>query len=311
MKRKHFIFILLVIVILSFTLFSLKLSVFNSLKDKTFSNKDIIYFIMTDRFFNGDKSNDYNADKNNPRAFHGGDFKGITQKLDYIKSIGATAVWITPVVENEDNGYHGYWAKDFYKTDPHLGTITDLKNLVKEAHKRNIKVIIDYVVNHTGYNTPWLTDGKHEGWFHPKKDILNYDDINECENGWLLGLPDLNQENPQVKKYLIDNALWWIKETKIDGMRLDTVKHVPKSFWIDFSKEIKSKYPAFYLLGEVWSGNPVFLEEYKKCGIDGLIDYPLYFGISSAFKHYGNTDNLINSIQQHSVFSNKALTEFL
>ncbi|MCX7884397.1 MAG: alpha-amylase family glycosyl hydrolase [Caloramator sp.] len=274
----------------------------NSYKNRTFSNRDIIYFIMTDRFCNGDTSNDYNVNKNDPFSYHGGDFKGIISKLDYIKSLGTTAIWITPVVENEDKGYHGYWAKDFTKVDPHLGSMDDLKNLVKEAHKRDIKVIVDYVVNHTGHNSPYLTDGKHEGWFHPKMDISNYDDPKECENGWLSNLPDLNQENPKVKKFLINNALWWIKETKIDGMRLDTVKHVPKSFWREFTKAIKEKYPNFYFLGEVWSGNPVFLEQYNECGIDGLTDYPLYYGIKSTFKPLGLTDGLISAIQQRDTY---------
>lgn len=307
MKKKYITILTVFLFLISAILGCSSKILFNSSYNNTFSNKDIIYFIMTDRFLDKDTSNNEDVNKNDPYAYHGGDLKGIISKLDYIKSLGATAIWITPVVENEDNGYHGYWAKDFTKVDPHLGTMEDLKTLVKEAHKRNIKVMIDYVVNHTGPNSPWLTDGKHKGWFHPRMDINNYDDPVECENGWLCGLPDLNQENPEVKKFFIDNALWWIKETNIDGMRLDTVKHVPKSFWNEFTKAIKAKYPNFYFLGEVWSGNPFFLDEYHKCGIDGLIDYPLYFGIKSTFKPNSLTDGLISSIEQHSNFSNPEL----
>jgi alpha-amylase len=269
-----------------------------------FSQNDLIYFILTDRFNDGDSLNNKDVNKNDPKAFHGGDLKGIIQKLDYIKSLGATAIWITPIVENEAGGYHGYWAKDFYKVDPHLGTLEDLQNLVKEAHNKNIKVFIDYVINHTGYNSPWLTDGKHNGWFHEKQTITNYDDPQQCENGWLADLPDLNQDNPEVSDYFIKNALWWIGQTGIDGMRLDTVKHVPKSFWNKFAHSIKQKHPNFYLLGEVWSGDVNFINQYHKEGIDGFVNYPLFFGIRDAFKPWGNISALANAINNDSNFDN-------
>lgn len=270
----------------------------------TFCTHDLIYFIMQDRFYDGDLTNNVDTDKSNPGTFHGGDIKGIIKKLDYIKSLGTTAIWLTPVFLNAPSGYHGYWIYDFYKIDPHFGTMDDLKTMVSEAHKRNMKVIIDYVVNHTGQNSPWLTDGKHNGWFHPKMDIANYDDQKQCENGWLAGLPDLDQSNPDVKKYFMDNSIWFIKNTGIDGMRLDTVKHVPKEFWNEFSYNIKSKYPEFYLLGEAWSGSIPFIEDYHKVGIDGMIDYPLYFGIKDAFSEFGSTDKLIKTINEHSMYSN-------
>lgn len=270
----------------------------------TFCTHDLIYFIMPDRFYDGDLTNNADTDKSNPGTFHGGDIKGIIKKLDYIKSLGTTAIWLTPVFLNAPSGYHGYWIYDFYKIDPHFGTMDDLKTMVSEAHKRNMKVIIDYVVNHTGQNSPWLTDGKHNGWFHPKMDIANYDDQKQCENGWLAGLPDLDQSNHDVKKYFMDNSIWFIKNTGIDGMRLDTVKHVTKEFWNEFSYNIKSKYPEFYLLGEAWSGSIPFIEDYHKVGIDGMIDYPLYFGIKDAFSEFGSTDKLIKTINEHSMYSN-------
>jgi alpha-amylase len=272
----------------------------------TFSSKDLIYFIMTDRFYDGDASNNNFSDvnKNDPNAYHGGDLKGIIEKLDYIKSLGATAIWITPVCENEYGGYHGYWTCDFYNVDPHLGTINDLKNLVTEAHKKDIKVILDHVVNHTGYKSPWLKDESKKDWFNPKLNISDWNDQNQIENGWLAGLPDLNQNNAEVKKYLIDNTLWWIKETGVDGMRLDTVKHVPKEFWKEFTSTIKEKYPNFYLLGEVWSDDPQYLEQYHKLGIDGLTNYSLYSGIRKAFTKFGKTIYLVNALKHEDEFSN-------
>lgn len=197
-----------------------------------FTSKDLIYFIMTDRFNDGDDSNNQFADvnKNNPKAYHGGDLRGIISKLDYIKSLGATAIWITPVAENTLGGYHGYWINDFYKVDPHLGSMNDLKDLVKEAHNRNIKVLMDYVVNHISPDSKMLKE-KPADWFNPKSDISNWNNQEEIEKGWIFGLPDLNQDKPEVKSFLIENAMWWIKETGVDGMRLDTVRHVPKTFW--------------------------------------------------------------------------------
>lgn len=273
----------------------------------SFSNKDLIYFVMTDRFYNGDKSNDLDSDITDPKAYHGGDIKGITEKLDYIKSLGATTIWLTPVVENEDKGYHGYWTKDFYKVDPHLGSMEDLQNLVKEAHKNNIKIILDYVVNHTGYNSPWLTDGKHNNWFHPEQPITDFNNTEQLENGWLCGLPDLNQENPEVKNYLITNALWWIDNTGIDGMRLDTVRHVPKDFWKDFSKAIKTKYPKFYLLGEVWNDDVSYLQQYIDSGIDGVTNYSIFNGITNTFKNDGSANSLVTAIENESKFTNPTL----
>lgn len=269
---------------------------------ENFSQNDLIYFIMTDRFCNGNKQNDINVNLNDPKAYHGGDIEGIIQKLDYIKSLGATAIWITPIVENTANGYHGYWAEDYYKVDPHLGTMSDMKNLVKEAHKRNIKVLLDYVANHVGSDSTWLTDGKHKGWFHPHKDIVNFDDPKQCENGWLSGLPDLNQDSKAVSDYLINNALWWIKNTNIDGMRLDTVRHVPQSFWKKFTSSIKKSYPNFYFLGEVYSGDVFYAEQYHECGIDGVTNYSLFYGMREAFSNNGSTSKLLTSLQDEAKF---------
>ncbi|MBZ4665961.1 alpha-amylase family glycosyl hydrolase [Mahella sp.] len=223
---------------------------------KTDWESQVIYFIMTDRFYNGDTTNDMDANPSDPKAYHGGDLQGIIDKLDYIKDLGATAIWITPVVDNEEGGYHGYWAYDFERVDEHLGDTAKLKELTDKAHDKDIKVILDMVFNHTGYNSPWLSDPAKSDWFNEKMDIVNYNNQEEVEKGWLSGLPDLNQSNPDVEKYLIDMAMSWIDETGIDGFRLDTVRHVPKEFWTKLSQTIKQKYPDFFLLGEVWVNDP-------------------------------------------------------
>ncbi|MBY6036370.1 alpha-glucosidase C-terminal domain-containing protein [Fictibacillus nanhaiensis] len=257
---------------------------------------EIIYFIMIDRFHNGDKTNDYDVNTSDPSAYHGGDFKGIIQKLDYLKKLGITAIWLTPVVKNEQKGYHGYWTEDFYETEEHFGTKEELKLLVREAHDRDIKVILDLVVNHTGYQHPWLVDGNKEDWFHPQEEITNWDNQQNVENGWLAGLPDLNTEHPATRRYLLDVAAFWIKETDIDGYRLDTVKHVPKDFWNELSNVVKEKKSDFYLIGEVWHNDPRYIAAYNKSGIESFVDYPLFNEMVRIFKESGQSLSELYSV---------------
>ncbi|MDM5316820.1 alpha-amylase family glycosyl hydrolase [Fictibacillus sp. b24] len=263
---------------------------------------ETIYFIMVDRFHNGDKSNDFEVDLNDPAAYHGGDFKGITEKLDYLNDLGVTAIWLTPVVKNETKGYHGYWTEDFYETEEHFGSKEDLKKLVKKAHDRDIKVILDLVVNHTGYQHPWLNDAEKNNWFHPQMEIGNWDNQQEVENGWLAGLPDLNTENPETRNYLLDMAEYWIKETDIDGYRLDTVKHVPKDFWKEFSERVKQTKPGFYLIGEVWHNDPRYIADYNKAGIESFVDYPLFNDMVRIFRQSGQSLSELNSVWERNKF---------
>lgn len=276
---------------------------------KTFSSKDLIYFVMTDRFKDGSLENNQFPDvnKKDPKSYHGGDFVGITQSLDYIQSLGATAIWITPVLKNETKGYHGYWAVDFEAIDPHLGTEAELKALVDEAHKHGIKIVLDYVVNHTGYQSPWLTDKSKADWFHPKKDISNWSDLKEVENNWLFGLPDLNTENPEVAQYLTENAKSWIRKTGIDGMRLDTVRHVPRPFWADFTKSVKAEFPDFYFLGEVWNDSTRYMQLYNDEGIDGMTNYSLYKGITGTFTRTGSSSAMANALAKEKFFKEPGL----
>ena len=289
MKRK----IILSILLSSLMFLSvLNIEVFANDNERKWED-EIIYFIMVDRFNNGDTSNDYDVNLNDPLSYHGGDFKGIIDKLDYIKDLGFTAIWLTPIVKNEEKGYHGYWAEDFYDVEEHFGTLEEFKQLVSEAHKRGIKVILDIVVNHTGYQHPWLNDPDKKDWFHEPKPIVNFNNQEEVETGQLAGLPDLNHENPEVTKYLLDMAKWWIEETDIDGYRLDTVRHVPKWFWEQFTKEVKSVKEDFFLIGEVWHNDANYVADYAKTGIDSFVDYPFY---NEAQRIFSNPDQIVGRL---------------
>lgn len=265
--------------------------------------EDSIYFIMVDRFNNGDLTNDVKVDPNDLKEYNGGDFKGITDKLDYLKDMGFTTIWLTPIFDNEDKGYHGYWIKDFYNTEEHFGTIEEFKTLVKEAHNRDIKVILDFVVNHVGPNHPWALNEQKKDWFHEKHPIINWNNQAEVENNWLYDLPDFNQDNPETRKYLLDAAKWWIEETDVDGYRLDTVKHVPKDFWVDFSKEVKSVKEDFYLLGEVWHNDLRVVASYEDTGIDGFVDFPQNEHLRTTFsKPNQSLGWLFSSIERNKAF---------
>ena len=227
---------------------------------------ETVYFLMIDRFNNGDQSNDTEVEVNDPNGYHGGDFQGVIDQLDYIKGMGFTTISLTPIFANADGGYHGYWVNDFYKTDEHFGSLALFKKLVDEAHKRDMKVIIDFVVNGVGSSHPWLSDSTKKDWFKPQQG-----EVNEQNKT----LAKLNQENSEVKKYLVDMGKWWIEETDIDGYRLESISDVPTSFWIDFTKEVKSVKKDFYLLGEVRTNNPDDIAAYVETGMDGFVDYPL------------------------------------
>lgn len=286
----------------------LQVNVFAENNPAPINQEDIIYFAMTDRFYDGDALNNQNARKKDLGAYHGGDFQGVIDKLNYLKDLGFTAVWISPVVANQIRGYHGYWATDFYQTNENFGSMEKLKELVTTAHAKGIKVIVDLVVNHVGPSHPWVNDPKYEKWFNRRGAITNWNDQQEIEEGELSNLPDLDQRNPEVKKYLIDMAKWWIKETGIDGYRLDTVRHVSKDFWSEFAAEIKKEYPNFYLLGEVWDGRIGYVADYQKVGIDGLVDFPLYFALNDVFKNDQPASRLTSIIEEcHDFYLNPYL----
>ena len=230
---------------------------------------EILYFVLVDRFADGDKSNDANADPAGKGTFHGGDLRGLTAHLDEIASLGATAIWINPLVKNIDGhvdgvgfpdwGYHGYWADDFTRLDPRFGSEADLKALVDACHARGIRVLLDVVYNHAGYGTHYLTDPKMRGWLRdPAKGECGKDDLTQCIGG---ALPDFRTELPEVSKWLMDQQLGWAKRSGVDGFRLDTVKHVSHAFWQEHRKRTRAEVsPNFFLLGEVWGGDQDVLD---------------------------------------------------
>jgi alpha-amylase len=249
---------------------------------------DIIYFVITDRFCNGDQHNDQATDPDSPRAFHGGDFAGLRAKIPYFQKLGITAVWLTPVYLNisdffDSAGYHGYWAIDFERIDPHLytelpgweaGSKAYLKDLVDDFHAAGLKVILDMVVNHTGYHSPAYQE-------YPAKKLIYPEDFNQREgkdevSAWLSGLPDLDHRKPGVADYFVQNILDWIEQTGIDAIRMDTVKHVDDTFWYLFKSQIKTSHPQVSLLGEVLDYDPVYVGRYQQQhDFDTLFDFPL------------------------------------
>ncbi|HWD91825.1 MAG TPA: alpha-amylase family glycosyl hydrolase [Verrucomicrobiae bacterium] len=262
-----------------------------------FWQRQSIYQIITDRFFNGDPSNDdadgnYDPAGHGSTSVHGGDFKGIEEKLDYIKSLGATAIWISPVVLNVRGEFHGYAGLDFYKVDPHWGTMTDLKHLVQAAHARGILIIDDIVVNHGGnlidsgdagypafkyppegyrlrfhnparqYPPPFDLNAANPALtnlFHNNGFIQNYEDATQLESGELMSLDDFRTENPYVREQMTKIYQYWIEQAGFDGFRIDTVKHVEMGFWQEWCPAIREFAAAhgqtnFFMFGEVPTG---------------------------------------------------------
>ena len=292
-----------------------------------FSADDVVYLIMPDRFSNGDPANDNPAkapnllDRSKSRYYHGGDLAGIIDRLPYLKSLGVTAIWFTPVYDNVDhlnqwetyNGqaitdYHGYGAVDFYNVDEHLGSHSTLRDLVARAHSAGIKVIQDQVANHTGPYHPWVLDSPTPSWYngtaashlantwqtwtimdpHARADIQR-----ATLEGWFANiLPDLNQNDPEVRRYLIQNALWWVGTTGLDGIRQDTWPYVPRDFWRDWMAALKKEFPTLRVVGEFFDGDPAlvaFSQGGRKgwdgidTGVDSLFDFPLYYPLRRAF----------------------------
>ncbi|MGE8205189.1 alpha-amylase family glycosyl hydrolase [Heyndrickxia sp. NPDC080065] len=241
----------------------------NEKEDRSWQD-ETIYFLMIDRFNNGDATNDYNVRVRDPLGFQGGDFQGIIDKLDYLKDLGFTTIMLTPIFENDDKGYDGYRIKDFYKTDKHFGSIKTFTKLVDEAHKRKMKVIMDFPTNQVSSENPLVNDPSKKDWFKEKTE------------GSLLSL---NQDNPQVNQYLIDTAKWWINKTDIDGYYLSKADQSPTGFWKQFSTAVKSVKSDFYLLGEVNTKQSSEIKKYAEAGFDGSLDIALNQVIRNAFSN--------------------------
>lgn len=244
-----------------------------------FDASDALYLIMPDRFARGNAANaghereglTYPApdEPSDPNARHGGNIAGMTGRLDYIDSLGVTAVWVNPVLKNDMPGgsYHGYATTDYYAIDPRLGTNEEWNAFVDSCHSRGIKVVMDMIFNHCGSNHPWLADLPFPNWvnFPDSLVITNhrlstlYDpyasdyDRRRATDGWFVAeMPDLNQRNPHLRRYLIQNSLWWIEESGIDGIRMDTYPYADMTAMADWCREVERNYPHFNIVGECW-----------------------------------------------------------
>lgn len=252
-----------------------------------FDASDVIYLLMPDRFANGDKSND-NSDVMKEKlnrsikgGRHGGDISGITQHLDYLNDLGVTSIWSTPMLADDDStySYHTYAQSDVYQIDPRYGTNEEYKTLSDEMHKRNMKLIMDYVTNHWGSSHWMMEDMPTYSWFHqfPGYKQSNYRmttqydpyaskvDLKYCEEGWFVStMPDLDQSNPLVLNYLIQNALWWIEYANLDGLRVDTYSYNDKAGIAAWTKAIMDEYPNFNIVGEVWLHDQAQISYWQK-----------------------------------------------
>lgn len=249
---------------------------------KGFDASDVLYLLMPDRFaYSGDGKPEKEAgklqyavanDREDPNARHGGNIRGITGHLDYLDSLGVTAVWACPVLENDMPGgsYHGYATTDYYRVDPRFGTNDEWSEMIAEAHKRGMKVVMDMIFNHSGSNHRWMKDMPSKDWYnHPDGDNLTnfrlttvHDpyvsdyDLDHTTNGWFVSaMPDLNQRNPHLMKYLTQNSIWWIESSKIDGIRMDTYPYADMNAMSRWAADVLREYPGFNIVGECWYAN--------------------------------------------------------
>ncbi|MFA9186716.1 glycoside hydrolase family 13 protein [Flavobacterium sp. FBOR7N2.3] len=259
----------------------------NSSLRKSFDSSDTIYLLMPDRFANGNKNNDNDSnttEKYNrelPGGRHGGDIEGIIQNLDYIQSLGITAIWSTPLCEDNEAefSYHSYGQSDVYKIDPRFGTNEDYVRLSEEVHRRKLKLIMDYVTNHWGLSHWMVNDSPTKDWIHQFENYTQTNhkrstisDINAskidrtiCLNGWFVPtMPDLNIANPLVLTYLCQNAIWWIEYANLDGFRVDTYNYSEPEYISKWTKAITDEYPNFNLVGEITLRNQGLLSYWQK-----------------------------------------------
>jgi glycosidase len=258
-----------------------------------FTNADVLYMLMPDRFADGNRKNDkikgmhdMLVNRSEPSLRHGGDLEGIRQHLDYFNDLGVTALWLTPVLENDrpaDGGkystYHGYATTNYYRVDPRFGTNEEYRQLVREAHAKGLKVVMDMIFNHCGDYHPWNRDIPSKDWFnHPHYGLqTSYKltpildpyaseiDKEETVGGWFVSsMPDLNQKNPHLLRYLIQNSEWWIETVGIDGIRMDTYPYADRTGMAQWMKVINSEYPNFNTVGETWVTEPAYPAAWQK-----------------------------------------------
>ncbi len=298
-----------------------------------FSRDDVIYLIMPDRFADGDPANDQPSgsngvyDRKNPMAYHGGDLRGIRQHLDYLHDLGVTTLWLTPVWKNTDSDYHGYHVVDFYALDDHMGSMQEYQALVADAHRLGIKVLIDYVVNHTGPHHPWANDPPTPTWFHgtpahhlePSYNFLGLVDPHASPreylatlNGWFAGkLPDLNPDDPELALYLAQNAMWWTESAQLDGFRLDTFPYSSRQFWSGWHERLRQVYPRINSVGEVADGDSTitsFFEGGRKqfdgidSGLATVFDFPLCYALRDVVIKGAPMQKIVDVLQHDELY---------
>lgn len=301
---------------------------------RPFDASDVLYLIMPDRFADGNPDNNSDrqpgltqqaaVDRNDPNARHGGDIKGMRDHLDYIDSLGVTAVWVNPVLTNDMPGgaYHGYATTDYYNIDPRFGSNKEWNDFVADCHSRGIKVVMDMIFNHSGSNHRWFTDRPSSDWFNFSDGyvqtnyrlstvhdpyVSDYDRRRTVEGWFVESMPDLNQRNPHLMKYLIQNSIWWIESSKIDGIRMDTHPYAfmeQMGLWID---EVQRQYPGYNIVGECWygtEGGEAFWQRGSKVNpgdsrLPSVMDFVLSITARKAFNEQTDPWNGLNLIYDH------------
>ena len=296
---------------------------------KGFDSSDVLYLIMPDRFANGNPENDqiplrtpYKVNRKKPNARHGGDLAGIEQHLDYIEDLGVTAIWLNPVLENDMKGgsYHGYATTNYYQVDPRFGTNEEYVRLIDKAHQRGLKVVMDMIFNHCGSDHPWMKDVPSKDWFNNLDTYVqtNHDkevyfdpyvsdiDKETMLNGWFVpSMPDLNQKNRHVAKYLIQNSIWWIEYSGIDGIRQDTYPYADADMMRNWCMEVMNEYTNYNIVGEAWMNYTIgsaywqkgsMLNQGKDTELKTVMDFRLMGIASKAFheetKGYGGLQTI-------------------
>lgn len=314
---------------------------------KGFDASDALYLLMPDRFANGNPDNDQvpgmldaKVDRNDPNARHGGDLAGIEQHLDYFTDLGVTALWFTPVLENNMQGgsYHGYATTDYYKVDPRFGTNEEYRQLIVKAHQRGIKIVMDMIFNHCGVDHVWIKDMPSKDWFNssdyhehfvqtsfkltPHVDpYASQYDFHQMNDGWFVpSMPDLNQRNPHVIRYLIQNSFWWIEYAGIDGIRMDTYPYADYDAMSHWMKELNEEYPNYNTVGETWVTEPAYtawwqkdskLSAPKNSNLKTVMDFSFYDKINIAKNEQTETwfkglDRIYNNFVYDYLYPNPA-----
>ena len=288
-----------------------------------FSSSDAIYLIMPDRFANGNPANDNmpgmieQMNRKEPYGRHGGDLKGISDHLDYIRDLGMTAIWINPVQENNmpQSSYHGYAITDFYRIDARLGTNDDFKQLVDAARQKGIKVIMDMVFNHCGTGHWWMNDLPAADWINQWNGFTrsNYrlstvsdphvsqHDLAVATRGWFdNSMPDLNLQNPLLANYMIQNSIWWVEYAGLQGIRQDTYPYPDKETMREWNLRVRREYPNFNIVGESWISSPSKLAYWQKdfpnrdgynSELPSIFDFPLMEAMRRAFNEKETWDD--------------------